>query len=139
MVRYLFQVLLRGSILNQLKRVHDKCCDSSKEDEDSCYGCNPDLLAMGIPCEYQITNLTSTIRRDCSCGSSCHSSQNCCPDYPAVCSHHQFTWTTSSITATSSTTTTSQTQEPVCQYLKFSGYDCGSPTKIRQRFNYALS
>ena len=36
-----------------------------------CFGCNPGLLAMGIPCEQQPTHHKVSPRRDCFCDTSC--------------------------------------------------------------------
>ena len=44
------------------------CCEGG---DLACHGCNPVLLAEGIPCEEQTTDREKAHSRDCFCDKSC--------------------------------------------------------------------
>ena len=58
-----------------------------------CWGCNPTLLAQGISCDQQATELdllnNTTLEhwRDCSCNSNSIMYDNCCEDFQETCPH----------------------------------------------------
>ena len=56
----------------------------------TCFGCHPNLLALGIPCRDQDSNPVDSVPgvdlRDCFCDSSCIKWGDCCEDHSATCS-----------------------------------------------------
>ena len=58
------------------------CCPNV---DISCFGCNPGLLDMGIPCEEQPTAQNETQYRDCFCDTSCILFGDCCDDHFGAC------------------------------------------------------
>lgn len=71
-----------------------------------CYGCNPNLIALGIPCEDQeLSKIGANINgRDCFCDSSCQDFRDCCSDHAATCPELTTKKTTSVSTTTAITT-----------------------------------
>jgi len=96
-----------------------QCCPGT---DLQCYGCNPNLIELGIGCEDQkIQKLGSDIvGRDCFCDSSCIVFRDCCDDHAETCPELQTippnsTETVSSITTTSKSKPTKDpntTKEP---------------------------
>lgn len=99
-----------GEALCKLRELEEMnvCCDGISL---HCYGCNPNLLALGIKCEDQPTAKVGTgiVGKDCFCDESCRDFKDCCDDYDELCPDPDGT------TARPSPVTTSihQTTKPV--------------------------
>ena len=86
--------LREKEVVNGLDVVN-QCCEWASLD---CFGCNPVLLQLGIPCKSQpradrFFESESGFKheRDCFCDSSCEMFDDCCADYRDTCSHNYLT------------------------------------------------
>ena len=104
-----------GAALCALRENDDVCCDGISL---HCYGCNPNLLALGVKCEDQPVAKVGTgiVGKDCFCDESCRDFRDCCDDYDELCPDPDSTQrpdstksTTTSTTTTSTTTSTTTT------------------------------
>ena len=106
-----------GAALCALRENDDVCCDGISL---HCYGCNPDLLALGVKCADQPVAKVGTgiVGKDCFCDESCRDFQDCCDDYDELCPDPNSTQrpdktkttTTSTTTSTSTTSSTRTTR-----------------------------
>ena len=81
----------KGNSQCSLREENNQCC---KGIGLGCFGCNPVLLELGIPCENQKSasrffgdGLSSEEQRDCFCDDLCAQFGDCCDDHRNVCSH----------------------------------------------------
>ena len=94
--KYLDNNSRTGNSLCSLRETDNQCCNGASL---NCYGCNPVLLELGVPCENQesanrFSNVNSTLeqRRDCFCDDLCITFEDCCDDHREVCSHLFLTY-----------------------------------------------
>ena len=80
-----------------------------------CYGCNPNLLALGIQCEDQALSKlgTNIVGRDCFCDASCQDFRDCCSDHTETCPELTTLKPTTATTTTTTTTTAMKTREKI--------------------------